>query len=93
MTVTKISGIIVGALSFPDNPFDGNTRPAVLSQVESIIGKRPTMAICDRGDSVNQFMARATFNFRKFIRILYFLCLKFLEHGLRPNVQPVQGCA
>jgi IS5 family transposase len=49
VTVTKISGIIVGALSFPDNPFDGHTLPAVLSQVESIVGKRPTMAICDRG--------------------------------------------
>ena len=48
VTVIKISGIIVGALSFPDNPFDGHTLPAVLSQVESIVGKRPTTAICDR---------------------------------------------
>ena len=49
VTVTKTSGIIVGALSFQDNPFDGHTLPAVLSQVESIVGQRPTMAICDRG--------------------------------------------
>ena len=32
------------------------------------------------GDSVNLFMACAAFNFRKFIRILYFLCLKLLGH-------------
>ena len=155
VTVTKTSGIIVGALSFQDNPFDGHTLPAVLSQVESIVGQRPTMAICDRGyrgkrkigvtsieipesgnrtktasdkrqarerfrrraaiepiighlkndhrmlrnylkgqvgDSVNLFMACAAFNFRKFIRILCFLCLKFFRRILRPNVQPVLAC-
>jgi IS5 family transposase len=156
VTVTRTSGIIVGALSFPDNPFDGHTLPAVLSQVESVVGKRPTMAICDRGyrgkrrigdtrieipesgkgpktehekrqararfrrraaiepiighlkndhrmlrnylkgrigDSVNLFMACAAFNFRKFIRLLYFLCLKLLGHVFRPNVQSAQACA
>ncbi|NLW80198.1 MAG: transposase, partial [Desulfovibrionales bacterium] len=156
VTVTKTSGIIVGALSFQDNPFDGHTLPAVLSQVESIVGQRPTMAICDRGyrgkrkvgvtsieipesgkrtktasdkrqarerfrrraaiepiighlkndhrmlrnylkgqvgDAVNLFMACAAFNFRKFIRVLCFLYLKFLGHILRPNVQPMQACA
>ena len=138
MTLTETIGIIVGALSFQDNPFDGHTLTAVLSQVESILGQRPTMAICDRGyrgkrkigvtsieipesgrrkktasdkrqarerfrrraaiepiidDSINLLMACAAFNFRKFIRILFFLCLKFLGHILRPNVQPVQACA
>jgi IS5 family transposase len=135
VTVTKTSGIIVGALSFQDNPFDGHTLPAVLAQVESIVGQRPTMAICDQGyrgkrkigmtsieipesgrrtntasdkrqawerfrrhaaieliighlnndhrmrrnyligqigDTVNLYMACTAFNFRKFIRILYF---------------------
>lgn len=42
-------GLNIIALSFLDNPFDGHTLPAVLSQVASIVGKRPTMAICDRG--------------------------------------------
>ena len=156
VTVTKTNGIIVGALSFSDNPFDGHTLPAVLTQVESIVGKRPTMAICDRGyrgkrrigdtrieipesgkgpktehekrqararfrrraaiepiighlkndhrmlrnylkgrigDSVNLFMACAAFNFRKFIRILYFLCLKLLGHVFRPDVRPGHACA
>jgi len=49
VSVTKPSGIIFGALSFQDNPFDGHTVPVVLSQIESIVGQRPTMAICDRG--------------------------------------------
>jgi IS5 family transposase len=143
VTVTKTNGIIDGALSFPDNPYDGHTLPAVLTQVESIVGQRPNMAICDRGyrgkrkigmtrieisesgkgpktehekrkarerfrrraaiepifghlkndhrmlrnylkgrigDSGNLFMACAAFNFRKFIRLLYFLCLKLLGH-------------
>lgn len=38
VTMTKTTGIIVGALSFPGNLFDGYTLPAVLSQVESISG-------------------------------------------------------
>ena len=42
------------------------------SQDASKLPQRP-----DR-DSVNLFMACAAFNFRKFIRILYFLCLKLL---------------
>ncbi|MGE4442609.1 MAG: IS5 family transposase [Desulfomicrobium sp.] len=156
VTVTKIIGIVVGALSFPDNPCDGHPLPAVLAQVESLVGKRPTMAICDHGyrgmrrtgdtrieipesdkgpktehekrqararfrrraaiepvighlqndhrmlrnylkgrigDSVNLFMASAAFNFRKFIRLLYFLCLKLLGHVFRPDVRAVQACA
>lgn len=156
VTTTKTTGIIVGALSFQGNPFDGHTLPAVLSQVESIVGQRPSMAICDRGykgqrqiettrviipesgkgpktehekrkarerfrrraaiepiighlkndhrmrrnylkgqigDSLNLFMACAAFNFRKFIRILYFLCLKFLGLVFRPHAQTVRCCA
>jgi IS5 family transposase len=154
--VTKTSGVIIGALSFLDNPFDGHTLPAVLNQVESIVGQRPTMAICDRGyrgkrkigttrieipesgngpktehekrqarapfrrraaiepiighlkndhrmlrnylkgrigDSVNLFMACAAFNFRRFIRIMYFLCFKLLGHVFRPDVRSVRASA
>jgi IS5 family transposase len=156
VTVTKISGIFVGALSFPDNLFDGHTLPAVQSQTESIVCQRTTLAICDRGDRgkrrigdtrieipesgkgpktehekrqararfrhraaiepiighlkndhrmlrnylkgrigdfVNLFMACAAFNFRKFIRIMYFLCFKLLRHVFRLNAWPVQACA
>lgn len=49
LTITKTSGIIVGALSFHVTPFDEHTIPAVLTQVESIDDQRPTMAICDSG--------------------------------------------
>ena len=45
-SVTVTSGIIVGALSFHDNPFDGHTLPAVLAQVESVY-KRP-LAILEK---------------------------------------------
>jgi len=45
------------------------------------------------GDSVNLFMACAAFNFRKFIRLLYFLCLKLLGQVFRPDVRPVHACA
>jgi len=45
------------------------------------------------GDSVNLFMACAAFNFRKFIRMLRFLCLKLLGHVFRPNVRPEQAWA
>ena len=47
--MTKASGIIVGALSFQDNPFNGHTQLAVLFQVESTARQRPASAICDRG--------------------------------------------
>ena len=45
------------------------------------------------GDSVNLFMACAAFNFRKFVRMLYFLCFKFLGYISRSSVQPAQDCA
>ena len=48
VTATKTSRIFVGALPFQDNPFDGHTLPAILSQVESIVVQRQTMEICDR---------------------------------------------
>lgn len=48
-TVTSTSGIIVIALAFRCDPFDRHTLSAVLSQVESIVEQRPSMAICNRG--------------------------------------------
>ena len=46
---TKISGIIVGALGFKDNPYDGHTLNPQLDQVERLTGKHPKAAIVDRG--------------------------------------------
>ena len=47
--MTKNSGVIVAAANFERNQYDGHTLPKVLSQTEEIVGKRPEVAICDRG--------------------------------------------
>lgn len=49
IVVTKNSGIIVGAVSFSKNIFDGHTLPEVLKQSEELVGQRAKVAICDRG--------------------------------------------
>jgi len=49
IVLTKNSGIIVGALHIPENKYDGHTLPEALEQTEELIGKRPKVAICDRG--------------------------------------------
>ena len=46
---TMKSGIIVGALSFNDNPYDAATLDQQLQQVERLTGKLPETAIADRG--------------------------------------------
>ncbi|NDV23140.1 IS5 family transposase [Desulfovibrio sp. JC022] len=47
--VTKNTGIIVGAMSFDKNIYDGHTLPQVLTQCWTITGTCPSVAICDRG--------------------------------------------
>jgi len=49
LAVTKTTGVIVGALSFTENIYDGNTLPDVLEQVWQITETCPQVAICDRG--------------------------------------------
>ena len=46
---TKTTGVIVGAMSFKENVFDGHTLPDVLEQVWQITESCPEAAICDRG--------------------------------------------
>lgn len=46
---TKKSGIIVGALAFEDNIYDGNTLEPQLQQVEELTGGKPKYGIVDRG--------------------------------------------
>jgi len=46
---TMKSGIIVGALSFNDNPYDTTTLAPQLRQVERLTEKLPETAIADRG--------------------------------------------
>lgn len=46
---TKKSGIIVGAMAFTENIYDGDTLPPQLKQVERLTGKMPRYGIVDRG--------------------------------------------
>jgi len=46
---TRRGGIIVGAIAFEDNPFDGHTLEPQLAQVEELTGFTPRYAIVDRG--------------------------------------------
>ena len=43
------SGIIVGALAFEENSYDGDTLEPQLEQVERLTGKSPKFAVVDRG--------------------------------------------
>ncbi len=49
IAVTKNSGIIVGAVSHPQNIHDSKTLVEVISQSSELRGQCPTVAICDRG--------------------------------------------
>ena len=46
---TKDSGIILGALALPGNPYDGHTIDVVLKQLKRITGTQPDILIADRG--------------------------------------------
>lgn len=43
------SGLVLGAISFEGNPYDGHTLAPALDQVEQLYGHRPDHAIADRG--------------------------------------------
>lgn len=49
IAVTKNSGIIVGAVSHPQNIHDSKTLVEVISQSSELRGQCPKIAICDRG--------------------------------------------
>jgi IS5 family transposase len=49
IAVTKNSGIIVGAVHIPENKYDAHTLPETLQQTYELLGRRPKIAICDRG--------------------------------------------
>jgi len=46
---TKDSNLIVGAMAFSTNRFDGHTLPDVLEQVKKLSKWIPEIALCDRG--------------------------------------------
>lgn len=49
ITITRDTGIVIGALAFEKNVFDGHTVPEVLAQVKRLIHRIPKVGIADRG--------------------------------------------
>ena len=49
ISVTENTGVIVGALSFANNPYDGHTLPAVVEQYQNIFNATPKEITVDRG--------------------------------------------
>lgn len=49
ISVTENTGVIVGALSFSNNPYDGHTLPVVLNQYQNIFNATPKEITVDRG--------------------------------------------
>ena len=47
--VTNREGLVVGARTFPGNPYDGHTLPEALEQVAILTGVRPKRCYVDRG--------------------------------------------
>lgn len=46
---TRDSKIILGALAFASNVYDGHTLPAVIEQIKRVMGEEPEVIITDRG--------------------------------------------
>ena len=59
------SGIILGAMTFTTNVYDGHTLPDVLEQVEVLTGKRPKTATVDRGYKGKQMVGSTKINIPK----------------------------
>ena len=49
MTLTQNTGIIVGAMTFEQNIYDGHTLTDVLTQTNELTGIYPETATVDRG--------------------------------------------
>ena len=49
ITTTRDSKIIVGAMVFDSNTFDGHTLPEVLLQLKRLNALNPAVGLCDRG--------------------------------------------
>ena len=55
---TRDSGIILGALALPGNPYDGHTIDVVLKQLKRITGTQPDILIADRGYRGEKYFAK-----------------------------------
>ncbi len=49
ITTTRDSSIVIGALAFEKNMFDGHTVPSVLAQIKRLLKRVPATGIADRG--------------------------------------------
>jgi IS5 family transposase len=49
VATTLAEGFVIGLRSMPGNPYDGHTLPDALQQVETLTGRRPSLAVVDRG--------------------------------------------
>ena len=56
IAVTAKESFIVGARSYPGNPYDGHTLKDQLQQVETLTGKKPETCFVDRGYKVSLAM-------------------------------------
>jgi len=59
------TGIILGAMTFKTNVYDGHTLADVLDQVEQLTGKRPKTATVDRGYKGKQMVGVTKINIPK----------------------------
>ncbi|MCD6091949.1 MAG: hypothetical protein J7J72_10660, partial [Bacteroidales bacterium] len=49
IVLTKTTKIVVGAIAFENNPYDGHTLEEHLKQTEYLTGRMPKIGIVDRG--------------------------------------------
>ncbi len=65
VVLAQKTGIILGAMTFKTNVYDGHTLPAVLEQTEQLTGKRPKTATVDRGYKGKQQVGETKINMPK----------------------------
>ncbi len=63
ITTTRDSKIMVGAMAFDSNTFDGHTLPEVLLQLKRLNALNPAVGLCDRG-----YKGRNTINDTRILR-------------------------
>lgn len=65
VVLTQKTGIIVGAMTFTTNVYDGHTLEDVLEQTKNLIGRMPKTATVDRGYKGKQMVANTKINIPK----------------------------
>ena len=65
VVLTQKTGIIVGAMTFKTNVYDGHTLEDVLTQTKRLIGKAPKNAWVDRGYKGKQLVGETIINMPK----------------------------